>query len=114
MWELIGLPLLAFKVQYARLPSSRVTVNSFSGLEGEQAAGSPRSSDVSACISMSGPEGTASTRLLAGRAGCAEDMDGLRNGALTAGTLPVCRWYNLLRRIGPELKTAPYEGEVQL
>ena len=89
--ELNGLALLTFKVQYARLPSSRVTVNSFSGLEGEQAAGSPRPGDVSACISMSGPEGTASARLPAGLAGCADDLAGLRNGAATAGILPTCR-----------------------
>lgn len=107
-----GLSLLTFKVQYARLPSSRVTVNSFSGLVGEQAAGSPRSGDVSACTSMSGPEGMASARPRAGPTGCADDIAGLCKGAATAGTLPTCRCSVV--SIGPELKTAPCKGELQL
>ena len=111
-WELNGLSLLAFKVQYARLPSSRVTVNSLSGLEGEQAAGSSCSGDVSACTSMSGPEGTASARLPAGPAGCADDPTGLRNGTAMTGTLPTCRWGVV--SVGPELKTAPFKGDRQL
>ena len=107
-----GLSLLTLKVQYARLPSSRVTVNSVSGLVGEQAAGSPRSGDVSACTSMSGPEGMASARPRAGPTGCADDIAGLCKGAATAGTLPTCRCSVV--SIGPELKTAPAKGELQL